>query len=118
MRLANAGKAARQLVLVAGVCATSLISGLGYAGTSTGYVSNLIVSTNSLAYVSISGGNYASCATYGRYAIELSTVGGRALYATLLAAKVSGHQLVIVGTGTCNQQPNDAEDIVVIDANW
>ena len=91
------------------------------ASTNQSTVAQLSVATGSMfVYVSLSSApnGYASCAANQRYVIDLTTEGGRASYATALAAKLSGQQIGIIGSGTCTLLPNDAEGIDNLFTAW
>jgi hypothetical protein len=45
-----------------------------------------------------------------RYAFLLTTPGAKEMLATALAAQTSGKKLLVVGTGTCSQDPS-LEDV-------
>ena len=81
------------------------------AGTSGGptFPNFVTADSNNIAYVYFQGartGTPPTCAaniggTFFRYAIDLTTPGGRAQLSVLLAANTSGANVWFAGTGTC-----------------
>ncbi len=89
-----------------------LISTPVSASTNSGAVTNVIVGGN-IAYITIAGGNYATCASNHRYVVDLTSSTGRAMYAMALASKLAGSILGIIGSGSCTlMQGTDAEDVL------
>ena len=90
------------------------------AGTQTGTVVNLFVrDSDGLIWVDVSGtaSGHPSCATATYWIIPSETTDtGKTLYATLLAAKLSGHSVTITGKNSCTRW-FDGEDIEVVDVH-
>lgn len=93
-----------------------LVTSVGAAaGTASGNILMLIARTSDgLTYFTLSGATTGApaCATGGYWMIpnENSDVGKR-VYAAALAAKISGAQIQVVGTGTCTRW-GDGEDVL------
>jgi hypothetical protein len=104
-----------------GVCLGSLI-GLAsldaVAGTQTGRVTHLIVrASDGLVHVYLDGGASGKppCATSPYWMVKAeATLVGKQQYAALLAAKVSGRLVTIVGSNACTRW-GDGEDIDTLD---
>lgn len=100
----------RLLFIAAAFGATGSVS----AGTQTGHVMHVHVrASDGLVYVILDGpiSNRPTCATINYWMIknENSTSGKQQL-AQLLAAKVSGQEITLVGSNTCTRW-SDGEDI-------
>ena len=54
-----------------------------------------------------------ACATQNRWAMDLSTNSGKAMYATLIAAKATGSTVYMLGNGSCSIVL-DTEDLYYI----
>lgn len=95
------------------ICAGLTISNPAFASTNTGKIGYIAGAGGSIAYVTIVSPTnaYATCANQKRYVINLSSVGGRAMFAIALAAKTAGQQVTVLGSGACSVLPGDAEDV-------
>ena len=90
------------------------------AGTQTGNIVDIYVrDSDGLLLVSLTGtaSGHPSCATAAYWIIPSETTDtGKTLYATLLAAKLSGHSVTIAGKNTCTRW-FDGEDIESVDVH-
>jgi|GEM_PF-6652246 len=92
-----------------------LLPMVGYCGNATGTVAMIDLvqgptgSQNldlAFVYPSTNIVSPIACATYNRYAINLTIPSGRAIYATLLAAKMAGTSVKFYGNTTCDLYSN------------
>lgn len=82
-----------------------------YAGDSIGEVNILGVNRFDEVLVQTDGvENFAECATFKRYVLDLSTEHGRSMYALILSVQAQGKKLRIVGKGVCDIR-SDGESI-------
>jgi hypothetical protein len=89
------------------IAAVALLLAVGTASADvSGTVKNILVFNNAgnviLFDLNNTAGPYAACNTYHRYAVSLNSPAGQALYAQVLAAKLSGKTIIVGNTGTCN----------------
>jgi hypothetical protein len=98
--------------LCAGLCFGA--SGLASAGSQTGHIVHLHVrASDGLIYVILDGpvSGRPACATINYWMVKNETSStGKQQLAQLLAARVSGQEITIVGTNTCTRW-SDGEDI-------
>src|SRR5882672_3886970 len=104
---------AMMMAVVVGLC--SLFAQYAHAGTVTGTVTQIFLrDSDGLMYVALSGtpSGRPACASATNYWMvpNETTDSGKRLYAALLAAKMSGRTIVIVGKNTCTRWL-DGEDI-------
>ncbi len=85
------------------------------AGTATGLVVTTAVEKPGFAFVtnSVNATGKPACATQNRWAMDLSTNSGKAMYATLIAAKATGSTVYMLGNGSCSIVL-DTEDLYYI----
>jgi hypothetical protein len=95
-------------------------SGLTLASTNNGEIGYIAGANSPIAYVTIVNppNGYAGCARQNRYIIDISSPGGRSMYAIALTAKAAGRRVTIIGSGACNLIPGDAEDVLNVVADW
>jgi len=103
------------------VVASVLLGGSGAVlgesgtGTVTGYISSYTGSTEVfLVATSDVTGTHAVCNNTGRFVVSPAHPAYKTILATLLAAYTTGSPVIVVGAGTCNTFPNNAEDIAYI----
>jgi hypothetical protein len=94
----------------------ALMASAALAGTSTGAVTTLMTYRADL--VLFAAGTHAdkpSCSTLGNeWALSLSTVGGKAIYAALLAAQAQGKAVQVLGTGACGDWPDRETPMAIV----
>ena len=97
------------------------LSSLSHAGSQVGSIVDLWVrASDGLIYFSLSGGRTPPpcAAAHGYWMIrdENSNV-GKQQYAMLLAAKLSGKTVAVLGLGTCTRWPDgeDVDEIRIVD---
>lgn len=97
-----------------------MASNSALANTNTGIIAYIAGANGPIAYVTIASppNGYAACAQQNRYVIDISSPGGRSMYSIALTAKATGQQVTIVGSGTCNTLPGDAEDVLNVITAW
>ncbi len=81
-----------------------LTSGQSFASqTNAGYVSQILVTTDSRAYFEQSGVRTArpTCATLTRWVIDTSTFAGQAMLSLVLSAQAQHMPVYISGSGNC-----------------
>jgi hypothetical protein len=84
-----------------------------WAGTQTGKVTTPITRADGLVYFFVEGvaSGKPACATIGYWMIKAEgTIGGKQQVATLIAAKVAGKTISVVGANTCTRW-SDGEDV-------
>ena len=102
-------------VMLASLCAGAATPAI--AGSQTGFVKDLYVrDSDGLIFVDLFGPSdfrvqHPACAWRPYWIIPNETSdSGKRLFATLLAALISGHKVTIQGKDTCTRRP-DGEDI-------
>lgn len=111
----NADMLLKRVLVVAALCAGLSMHAAAHSGEVTGTVGSLFVrDSDRLTYVHVAGTatNRPACAastTYWMIPNENSEA-GKKLYAMLLAAKLAGSRVSIVGKNTCARW-GDGEDI-------
>lgn len=109
--------AARMAVAVAALC---VVSGV-HAGEQTGKVAMVQArSSDGLVSVELEGAHTGKpdCAKYSYWMVKAEDSGaGKRQYAALLAAKLSGKTVKLLGANTCNRWPDgeDIESVLVLD---
>jgi hypothetical protein len=95
-----------------------LVCGLAYAGTQTGEVIDVRVSSKTLAnptHIKLSGAwqNRPACAVQDYWAIDSDTPAGKSFLAAVLAAQASNRPITIWGTDQCTLR-TDMETVLQI----
>ena len=102
----------RLAVMLANLCAVAATPAI--AGTQTGLVKDVYIrDSDGLILVDLLGTatNHPACALQPYWIIPNETTdSGKRLFATLLAALISGHKITIHGKNTCSRW-RDGEDI-------
>lgn len=80
------------------------------AGNTTGAIALLQLNVaNNIALLTFATGTNSAlpaCSTAGnRYAVDISTNAGKAIYAGLLTAKMTNSNITAIGTNTCTNDP-------------
>jgi hypothetical protein len=107
------------------ICALSALAALtmahqhACAGTETGIITQITTrDSDGLIYLELSGTptDRPSCASLHPYwsIPNETTVTGKAMYAMLLAARMAGSPVVIVGKNTCSARLGTSEDIALV----
>ena|SRR2546425_10686267 len=100
----------RFLSAIGVVLVSCAVTGEAWASQNTGFAT--VGAGSNIVYINIEGAtNMPSCARFGRYAADVRTDAGRSIYALALSANLAGKKLTVLGRGTCDFLPNDAEDI-------
>lgn len=91
-----------------------LASGAALASNNAGNIGSIAGANGSIVYVNIvnPSNGYAACAKQNRYVINITSTGGKSMYAIALAAKATGQTVTIIGAGVCSTLPEDAEDVL------
>jgi hypothetical protein len=83
------------------------LSGGAMAGSSTGPVTIMVYKADLVVFDTGSHADKPTCSAAGNnWAVSLTTPGGRAIYAALLAAQAQGRSVQVIGTGGCSDWPD------------
>ncbi len=90
-------------IMLAAVAFMAIATSTVTLADAKGTVSGLAQLNNgsNIFFFTVSGATYASCAKSGRYAIDISTVAGKAIMAQVLAFYLSRTNFNVGSTGTC-----------------
>lgn len=89
--------------------AALLLSSIAEAGDGSGRVTRLTTYNNVVIFTVTEHANTAQCAPGGAFVFDASTVGGKIMYANLLAAVAADKAVSIYGSNSCPQYWADSE---------